>query len=212
VIISDEIYAEVCHDGSAPSAIGCLPERTVVTSGLSKSMALGGWRIGLARVPDNEWGRELMSALTGVASEIWSSLAAPMQSAAAYVLSDPEPVTAHIAKARTLHARVAAAVHDAFIESGATCRRPTAGFYLYPDFGPVRDRLQDKGITTGDALADWLLAHHSVECSRVRPSVTMTADCGPGWRPACCTAIRTSSAGRPLTPMTLWRCRGSGHR
>jgi aspartate aminotransferase len=162
VIISDEIYAEVCHDGSAPSAIGRLPERTVVTSGLSKSMALGGWRIGFARVPDNEWGRELMSALTGVASEIWSSLAAPMQSAAAYVLSDPEPVTAHIAKARTLHARVAAAVHDAFIESGATCRRPTAGFYLYPDFGPVRDRLQDKGITTGDALAEWLLTHHSV--------------------------------------------------
>src|SRR5699024_8298773 len=52
--------------------------------------------------------------------------------------------------------------HDAFIESGATCRRPTAGFYLYPDFGPVRDRLQDKGITTGDALAEWVLTHHSV--------------------------------------------------
>ena len=68
VIISDEIYAEVCHDGSAPSALSCLPERTVVTSGLSKSMALGGWRIGFARVPDNEWGRELMSALIGVAS------------------------------------------------------------------------------------------------------------------------------------------------
>src|SRR5699024_10727963 len=32
VIISDEIYAEVCHDGSAPSALSCLPERTVVTS------------------------------------------------------------------------------------------------------------------------------------------------------------------------------------
>src|SRR5699024_11971362 len=51
---------------------------------------------------------------------------------------------------------------DVFIEAGAACRRPTAGFYLYPDFGPVRDRLEDKGITTSDALADWLLAHHSM--------------------------------------------------
>ncbi|SMY00997.1 pyridoxal phosphate-dependent aminotransferase [Brevibacterium linens] len=162
VVISDEIYAEVCHDGSAPSALHYLPERTVVTSGLSKSMALGGWRIGFARVPANDWGRDLMDALVGVASEIWSSLAAPMQSAAAYVLSDPEPVTKHIERARTLHAKVAKAVYDAFTEAGASCRRPSAGFYLYPDFEPVRDRLEAKDITTSEQLADWLLLNHSV--------------------------------------------------
>ncbi|MGD6980929.1 MULTISPECIES: pyridoxal phosphate-dependent aminotransferase [Citricoccus] len=162
VVICDEIYAEVCHTGKAPSALSYLPERTVVTSGLSKSMALGGWRIGFARVPGNDWGRELMDELIGAASEIWSSLAAPMQAVAAYVLSDPRPVTDYIARARALHARVAAAVHAVFAEAGATCRTPDAGFYLYPDFEPVRDRLDAKGISTGEQLADWLLLKHSV--------------------------------------------------
>lgn len=161
-VISDEIYAEICHGSAAPSPLAWIPERTVVTTGLSKSMALGGWRIGFARVPDNEWGRGVMGRLVGVGSEVWSSLAAPMQSAAAYVLADHQEVTEHIAKARTLHAVVAHAVYEEFIRAGATCRRPTAGFYLYPDFEPVRARLEAQGISTGTGLADALLEHHGV--------------------------------------------------
>ncbi|MFI2351728.1 pyridoxal phosphate-dependent aminotransferase [Streptomyces sp. NPDC019443] len=162
-VVSDEIYAELCHDGQpAPSATAYLPERTVVTSGLSKSMALGGWRIGFARVPDNQWGVELMRDLIGVASEVWSSLAAPMQAAAAHILTDPDEVTGHIAAARRLHATVARAVYDEFIRAGALCRAPQAGFYLYPDFEPVRDDLARQGITTGAELAHVLLERYGV--------------------------------------------------
>lgn len=163
VIVSDEIYAELCHDGRpAPSAASYLPERTVVTTGLSKSMALGGWRIGFARVPDNPWGTGLMRDLTGLASEVWSSLAAPMQAAAAYILADPVEVTEHITAARRLHATVAHAVHSEFVLAGASCRIPDAGFYLYPDFEPVRTRLGRQGITTGAQLASNLLTQHGV--------------------------------------------------
>ncbi|MGW8376632.1 pyridoxal phosphate-dependent aminotransferase [Actinacidiphila sp. SB3-2] len=168
-VIADEIYAELVHGdgrsgeaGSAPRASDHLPERTVVTTGLSKSMALGGWRIGFARVPDGAWGRRLRAELTGVASEVWSSLAAPQQAAAAHVLQDPPEVTAHIARSGALHAAVAGAVHAEFTAAGARCRAPEAGFYLYPDFEPVRPALERQGIATGRQLADALLSRYGV--------------------------------------------------
>ncbi|MEV8148417.1 pyridoxal phosphate-dependent aminotransferase [Arthrobacter sp. NPDC080073] len=161
-VISDEIYAEVVHEGAAPSALTYYPEQTVITSGLSKSMALGGWRIGFARVPDNEWGRDLMDRLVGVASEIWSALAAPMQAVAAYVLSDPKEVLEHISLTKQLHARVAKAVHDEFVAVGAICRPPTAGFYLYPDFESLRDHLSAQEIHTSGDLASVLLERFGI--------------------------------------------------
>lgn len=161
-VVCDEIYAEVCHFGKAPSALDYLPERTVVTSGLSKSMALGGWRIGFARVPSGPWGERLMGELVGVASEVWSSLAAPMQAAATHILQDPPEVLAHIDATRGLHATVAAAVYEQFTAAGAVCRRPEAGFYLYPDFEPIRPVLAARGIDTGAGLAAALLEEHGV--------------------------------------------------
>ncbi|MEU6576450.1 aminotransferase class I/II-fold pyridoxal phosphate-dependent enzyme [Streptomyces sp. NPDC046805] len=162
-VVSDEIYAELCHDGHrAPSATSHLPERTLVTTGLSKSMALGGWRTGFARVPDNAWGARVLRDVIGVASEVWSSLAAPMQAAAAFVLADPPEVTGHIAASRRLHATVARAVHAEFVRAGALCRAPRAGFYLYPDFESARAALADQGITTGAELASYLLERHGV--------------------------------------------------
>ncbi|MGW0710717.1 pyridoxal phosphate-dependent aminotransferase [Streptomyces sp. NPDC002643] len=161
-VIADEIYADLVHDGRAPSATDFLPQRTVVTTGLSKSMALGGWRIGMARVPQGAWGQGLMDDLVGVASEIWSSLAAPMQAVAAHVLQDPPELVTRIARSRRLHAAVAQAVHAEFIAAGAVCRRPEAGFYLYPDFEPLRPVLAGQGIDGGVSLADALLERHGV--------------------------------------------------
>nr|WP_063784314.1 pyridoxal phosphate-dependent aminotransferase [Streptomyces sp. SBT349] len=162
-VVADEIYAELVHDGTRPpSAATLLPERTVVTSGLSKSMALGGWRIGFARLPAGEWGERLRAELTGVASEVWSSLAAPMQAVAEYVLSDPPGVLAHIEAARRLHATVARAVHAEFTTAGALCRPPEGGFYLYPDFAPLRPGLAARGIDSGATLATELLERHGV--------------------------------------------------
>jgi aspartate aminotransferase len=161
-IVCDEIYAELVHHGTAPSAATYLPQRTVVTTGLSKSLALGGWRIGFTRVPDNAWGHCLHQAVIGIASEVWSCLAAPMQAVAAHVLTDPREITAHIDASRALHARIAAAVHTNLIATGATCRPPQGGFYLYPDFEPHRTALAARGITNSTQLSTAFLHDHAI--------------------------------------------------
>jgi aspartate aminotransferase len=162
-VISDEIYAQTVHSGrTAPSATAYLESRTIVTTGLSKSLALGGWRIGFARVPGNGWGHQVLQDMVGIASEVWSSLAAPMQAVAAYVLSEPDAVSEHIRLSTRLHAAVANAVYEEFLAVGAQCRRPEAGFYIYPDFEPIRAALARKGIRTGEELASVLLDQYAV--------------------------------------------------
>jgi len=53
VVISDEIYRDLVHDQATPmlSPAEVAPGATAVTTGLSKSLALGGWRLGAARRP-----------------------------------------------------------------------------------------------------------------------------------------------------------------
>ena len=76
-----------------------------------------------------------------MASEVWSSLAAPMQHAAAYVLDEPDEVREHVARSRRLHRLVATAAHEQVIAAGALCRPPSGAFYLYPDLEPLRPAL-----------------------------------------------------------------------
>lgn len=179
VVVSDEIYADLCHDADAAyptSAATLLPDRAVVTTGLSKRLALGGWRVGVARIPDgllrsgesrarNERLGErdqglragLTDQLTAIGSEIWSSMAAPMQDVARYAFDEPEELTGYIDQARSLHASVAHAMWQVWTDAGALCRRPQGGFYLYPDLGPFAQRLADRGISTSPDLAAALL-------------------------------------------------------
>lgn len=163
VVIADEIYrdlAEQPEELASPATL--LPDEVVVTGGLSKSVALGGWRIGFARLPASAWGERLMQRLVGVASEVWSGLAAPMQEAAAFVLDDPDVVTERVAASRRLHLRVSRAMYDVFVGAGATCRRPTAGFYLYPDLEPLRAGFAREGATDARTAAAWLLERHGI--------------------------------------------------
>lgn len=162
-VISDEIYRELTYRPETfHSPTNCLPDRTVVTTGLSKSVALGGWRIGAARFPDNPWGRRLREDVVALSSELWSSLAGPMQGVAAHVFSEPAGVREHIAVSRRLHRSVALAAHRLFVEAGAQCRAPEGAFYLYPDFEPLRSELQVLGIAAGEALSEYLLSQRGV--------------------------------------------------
>ena len=79
IIISDEIYRDLVHNPDAPvlSPAAVAPERTVVTTALSKNLAVGGWRIGAARMPDGAAGAALRERVVGIASEIWSAASAP---------------------------------------------------------------------------------------------------------------------------------------
>jgi aspartate aminotransferase len=161
-VVSDEIYRDLCWDGEVTSPAGVVPERAYVTSGLSKSLALGGWRIGFARFPADEAGERTRERVVGLASEVWSALPGPMQDVAAYALGDPPEVTHHVAASRRLHRIVTTAVFEVLSDAGAQCRPPAAAFYLYPGFAAARPVLARAGVTTGAELADHLLEHHGV--------------------------------------------------
>ncbi len=134
------------------------PERTVITTGASKSLALGGWRIGVAGMPDGPPGGRLRQALLGAGSEIWSAAAAPIQQAAALAFSGTPEICQRITRSRTLHATVARAVASVCSAAGLLVPPPQAAFYAYPDFGPWRDHLKRRhGVTSSAGLAGLLL-------------------------------------------------------
>ena len=138
-------------------------ERTIITTGLSKSLALGGWRIGVARLPDSAVGADLRERMLTIASEIWSSPSAPVQHAAAYAYTEPNELREHIADSRRLHASVARAVAGRFGAAGAEVSTPEGGFYLYPDFAPYRSQLESQwSVKTGVELSELLLDRYAV--------------------------------------------------
>lgn len=165
IIISDEIYSDLIHDQRAdrPGPAFYRPERTVVTTGVSKNLALGGWRLGVARLPDGPLGQELGARLLGIGSEIWSAPAGPVQEAAALAFDEPAPLVERVALSRRLHARVARAVAARFAAAGAFVPPPQAGFYVYPDFSPLAEVLQRRhGVVSDEGLAGHLLAQYGL--------------------------------------------------
>ena len=160
IIIADEIYRDLVHDPDQAFASPVLfaPERTVVTTALSKSLALGGWRIGVARLPGSPIGLALRDRLVGIGSEIWSAPSLPIQQAAALAFDEPPELLERISRSRALHAEVAVGVADRFAAAGLLVRAPQAAFYLYPDFAPWREHLRtSRGISNGPDLATHLL-------------------------------------------------------
>ena len=122
LIVSDEIYRDLTdQEFLSPAEIA--PHRTVVTSGLSKSLALGGWRIGVARFVDED----LRDEVIDTASEVWSAPARPVQHAAALAFTEPPALTEYVAQSRNLHHRVTSAVAEIF-----GTMPPDGAYYLYP--------------------------------------------------------------------------------
>jgi aspartate aminotransferase len=56
-VIADEIYRDLLHDDGQPflSPAEVVPDQAVLTTGLSKTLALGGWRIGVAVISRHTW-------------------------------------------------------------------------------------------------------------------------------------------------------------
>src|SRR5579875_3880857 len=178
LIISDEIYRDLTHAGDgflSPAEVA--PDRTVITSGLSKNLALGGWRLGVARLPGGaspgsggaspgsggvSRGSGGVSRLLAACSEIWSAPAAPVQAAATVAFEEPAEITSRIARSRHLHGSVARAVASLLSAAGAAAAPPQGAFYLYPDFAAHRHRLRRLGVRTSADLAELLLRGYGI--------------------------------------------------
>jgi aspartate/methionine/tyrosine aminotransferase len=157
-IISDEIYAELAH-GWRPhvSPARFYPEGSIITGGLSKAFAAGGWRLGYALLPAGERGAQLGKALRALASEIWSAAATPIEEAAIAAFTPNTDLETYVRRSARIHGYVTHALYQTLIELGVVCPKPAAGFYLYPDFAPWRGALAKLGVTTGQQLAQYLL-------------------------------------------------------
>ncbi len=85
------------------------------------------------------------------------------------VLNEPPEVVEHIARSRHLHRATATAAHERLVTAGISCRPPSGGFYLYPDFQPVRSQLAEQDVDGGDALATHRAARTRPAGARPRP-------------------------------------------
>ena len=94
LIISDEIYGRVSFDRDYSSIAPHAPENTAVTTGLSKHLSLGGWRLGVGFIPKGVEG--LQGALCRFISETWSCVPAPVQVAAIEAYKGYEDIEKHI--------------------------------------------------------------------------------------------------------------------
>ena len=80
LILSDEIYSELSFEKNFKSIANYYPEKTIISTGLSKWCGAGGWRLGYFIIPDNL--SNITNQLKVLASETFSSVSAPIQYAA----------------------------------------------------------------------------------------------------------------------------------
>lgn len=145
LILSDEIYGQVTFDGVYRSPSHILPERTMVSSGLSKAFSAGGYRLGLLILPPSM--ENLRGPLVNLATETYSAVTCGVQHAAVAAYRGSEQVEAHVRDCTAIHALVLEYVARTLGEGGVPSGQAQGAFYLFPDFsGPCRSRgIQDSG-------------------------------------------------------------------
>ena len=80
IILSDEIYSELTFEDDYKSISNFCPEKTIISTGLSKWCGAGGWRLGYFIVPDSL--KLIKDTINVLASETFSAVSAPIQYAA----------------------------------------------------------------------------------------------------------------------------------
>lgn len=156
IVISDEIYAMIDFDKQPMASLATYyPEGTIVSGGLSKSFAAGGYRLGVVLIPDSL--ELMMSALKSVVSETYSAVSAPIQYAALKAYRDFDELRPFVTKTCEIYQYVMEYIHGRFIDMGLECPRPEGSFYMFPDFDNVRARLKKRGIITSNTLVNALL-------------------------------------------------------
>lgn len=160
LVISDEIYAQVSFGHEHRSIASYYPERTVVTTGLSKHLSLGGFRLGVALVPRGL--TRLSEVLRSIASETFSSVATPIQYSVLAAFRDDPEIERYVDECATIHRMVGNYVWRTVRSLGIDYPEPQGGFYLYPDFEVHRERLAAAGVTGSEELARHLLTGYDV--------------------------------------------------
>jgi len=160
IVLSDEIYGELHHEGGHVSIERFYPEGTIVSSGLSKWCGAGGWRLGTFAFPrDLHW---LLTAMEAVASETYTSTSAPIQYAARTAFRGGLEIEQYLWRARRILRSLCGELLERLSATGARVERPAGAFYLFPDLSPLAARLRERGIATSEVLCARLLEETGV--------------------------------------------------
>ena len=155
IVLSDEIYARLNFDGAHVSIARYCPERTIISSGLSKWCGAGGWRLGTFTFSSElEW---MLDGMAAVASETYTSVSAPIQYAAVRAFRGGLAIERYLCHARRILAALGRWCRNYLHEAGVRVHPPQGAFYLFLDFSTFADRLAGRGIHDGDTLCRRLL-------------------------------------------------------
>ena len=166
-LISDEIYEDLTYPeiatGVGPFSPGSLPElrdRTVTLNGLSKSMAMTGWRIGWAVAPGDDG--SIAKAMTRLQSQMTSGIATFLMPAACEAIRrQPEtsgPMRAVFAERARLVAELLGGIER------FTTVAPSGAFYVFPDVSACFGLTSPGGrlIDSAGSFAEALLEENEV--------------------------------------------------
>ena len=155
VLLSDEIYGEVHHEGAHVSVATYYPEGTIISSGLSKWCGAGGWRLGTFTFPAGL--RWLLDAMAVAASETFTSTSTPIQYAAIKAFHGGPGIEKYLRDSRLVLKTVGQAASRYLLDNNVTHPSPEGGFYLFPVFDFYREKLVARGIETSEELCNRLL-------------------------------------------------------
>ena len=130
IILSDEIYSDLSFEDNYKSISSYCPEKTIISTGLSKWCGAGGWRLGYFLIPDTL--KEIKNMINVLASETFSAVSAPIQYAA--IKAYKNDYSDYINKSRNILKAVGNYVYENLRSNKVLINSPQGGFYLMPEF------------------------------------------------------------------------------
>ena len=155
ILVSDEIYGLLHHQGKHVSIARFYPEGTIISSGLSKWCGAGGWRLGaFSFPPELKW---LMDAMAVFASETFTSTAAPIQYAAVTAFNGNKDIDEYLWHSQRVLRAISKFLTTKIRNMGIDMETPHGAFYAFPNFEVYKERLNKKGIETSKMFCQKLL-------------------------------------------------------
>ena len=146
IILSDEIYSDLSFEDNYKSISSFCPEKTIVSTGLSKWCGAGGWRLGYFIIPDSL--KEIKNMINVLASETFSAVRAPIQYAAIKAYDNDH--SDYINKSRNILKAVGNYVYENLRSNKVLINSPQGGFYLMPEF-------LNKKFNSSSEMCDYIL-------------------------------------------------------
>ncbi|MBR9979026.1 MAG: pyridoxal phosphate-dependent aminotransferase [Bacteroidetes bacterium] len=150
VLLSDEIYGKLHHDGTHKSIVEFYPEGTIFSGGLSKWCGAGGWRLGLFVFPENL--RWLLKGMATVASETFTSTSSPIQHAAIAAFQYNDIIETYLIGQRKILKALGKMLTEKLQHAGVKVRCPEGAFYIFPDFSDFSEKFRHNRISDSKGM------------------------------------------------------------